>query len=148
MKLLLSLAIVFFSLLGIVDASYLTWQKLLGSVPPCSTSFNCETVLSSSWSMIGPIPLSVLGIGFYTTFLLLGSLLTLGNTEIKIRNVRLELSILVGIWGTLGILFSLFLIMIMGLVLKSWCLYCLLSASNCLLLLGLSYLVYRTRDKS
>lgn len=139
MKAFLSVVIVMLSLLGIFDASYITWEKFNGSVPVCSPPFDCGTVLNSPWAQVGPVPLSVLGIFFYSMFLILGSLLLLEKHSLKIAN--LSVVSLLGIWATFGLLFSLYLVIVMGVVLESWCLYCVISAINCMILFITSLLL-------
>ena len=60
------LPLVILSLLGILDAAYLTHQKINNIIPPCTPGFQCETVLESQWANIGPVPLSALGLEWYT----------------------------------------------------------------------------------
>src|SRR5689334_25277698 len=55
--------------LGFLDASYLTIVHYKHIVPPCSIAHGCETVLNSQFSMIGPIPIALVGALFYVTFM-------------------------------------------------------------------------------
>lgn len=129
---ILSLLVIVFSLLGVADASYLTHEKLSGSVPVCGVGFDCGKVLSSKWATIGPIPISTLGIIFYATVFVFGLLHYLEKDLGKLNKLlRLPynfkplhyLQLLV----TFGGIFSLYLATIMGVILKSWCQYCLFS---------------------
>ncbi|MBP7842566.1 hypothetical protein KA017_01025, partial [Candidatus Woesebacteria bacterium] len=65
MKIFISLLFIIFSLVGIADASYITYEKFSGVVPDCGPGFDCGAVLNSKWSSIGPIPLSLLGLAYY-----------------------------------------------------------------------------------
>lgn len=143
MKLFLSLLILIFSLLGIADAGYISYSQAMGIIPPCSSNFRCETVLLSEWSKIGPVPLSVMGVLFYSTFLVLGILNYFEVRDIGFRSYRLPLRYILVAWGSFGLLFSLYLVVIMGVVIKAWCFYCLLSALNCSLLCLLSWGLFK-----
>ena len=46
---------------GVVIASYLTWQHFAGAIPPCGPVRGCETVLTSQYSVIAGIPVSLPG---------------------------------------------------------------------------------------
>lgn len=138
MKTLVNLLIIVFSLLGMIDAGFISYEKFLGVVPPCSSGFQCETVLNSPWSMIGPVPLSVIGFMFYTLFFVLGIASYMGIHSLSVGSNKVSLSLLLATQGLVGFGFSLYLISVMGFVIQSWCLYCLLSAINCCILLVLS----------
>lgn len=143
MRTLLNLLLVIASVIGIADASYLTWVKLNNIVAPCSPFFKCETVLTSPWSSVGPVPLSLFGLLFYIVMLGLASTLLLERQTIKLFNRQFAISSLVLAWGTAGALFSGYLVFIMGVVLQAWCLYCLISAINCLVLFTLALFLHR-----
>jgi uncharacterized membrane protein len=143
-KVFLSLAIIVFSLIGIVDAGYITYEKFLGQIPPCQTAFKCETVLTSKWANIGPIPLSVLGIVFYSAMLLLGIANYLELPELKLGKKKIEVVHLLALLGVFGFLFSMYLVFLMGVILHAWCLYCLISAANCVILFITTQLLQKT----
>ena len=73
-----------FLFLGLLDALYLTYEHYFGNVSFCpfhSPLIDCGRVLRSTYSMIGPVPLALLGalhyaffIGWNTWFLLTGNL--------------------------------------------------------------------------
>lgn len=137
-KLLIPLLITLSALLGLLDATYLTYEKWYGSPPPCNLHFQCQTVLDSSWSSLFGIPLSVWGGLYYASILGLGIFMywVAGQNSSPQRTKTLKRGLLLLTMG--GSLFSLYLLFIMGVVLKAWCLYCLFSAFNCQLLLLLS----------
>ncbi len=121
-------------MLGIADASYLTYEKLSGIIPPCTPGFQCETVLTSKYASIGPIPLSVFGLLYYLTIFTLAVLHFIEFDFSKISAVKktilrksspLDLLQLITIFG---LLFSAYLVFLMGVIIQAWCLYCLLSA--------------------
>lgn len=136
MKTSFVLPLVVLSLLGILDASYLTYNKLNNIVPPCSGGFACETVLNSPWANVGPVPLSALGL-FYYTFLFVIACATMLDHKVRIGKLKNE-DILLTV-GTIGGGFSLYLVFIMGVMIKGWCLYCLISALLCALIFGVNF---------
>src|SRR5438105_6778744 len=76
-----------FSLLGIIDASYLSYEHYSQIILPCSTNIlflDCAKVLQSSYAELFHVPLSVYGIIFYSSVLII-SLLT-----VFLKNKRLR----------------------------------------------------------
>lgn len=142
MKLFFSLALTVLALLGIFDAGYLTYTELSGQVPECKPPFACREVLDSPWAKVGPVPLSVFGMIYYSWMLLIGIGLTL---EIKPTSVPLPL--VAAVSGVGGFLFSLWLLFLMGIVLQAWCAYCLLSAINCIAIFSVVLIRYLLERK-
>ncbi len=143
MKSILPLLIVALTFLGILDASYVTWTKYSGVVARCQPPFACDTVLKSAWSNVGPVPLSVLGLLFYSLSLVIAAVYVLEITEMKLSKYSISVPALIFGLGSFGAAFSLYLIFIMGVVLQAWCLYCLLSAINCAIVFIISLGVWR-----
>ena len=131
MKTFLPLLLVVLALLGIFDASYLTYEKLAGVIPSCGAGFDCGEVLNSQWASIGPIPLSALGMLYYLTVFIVA---ILNFLEIKILDFLIPTHKILLLLTSFGFLFSLVLVGLMAFVIKAWCLYCLVSAflSTCL----------------
>lgn len=132
----------FASFVGMLDAGYLTYEKLTHQTPGCGAGFDCSGVLNSPWASIGPVPLSAIGLLFYLTVYVICVLSLVGITLPKwgqptiwqnflhfftrhadVPNVPYLITL-----GTMGLVFSLFLIFLMGVVIQAWCLYCLISA--------------------
>lgn len=132
-KPLLSLLIVFLSILGIADAGYLTYEKLSGSVPVCGPGFDCGTVLNSPYANIGPVPLSVLGLLYYATIFSFALMHYLA-VDLKKLNQTLRLPYnfsplhFLQVFSTFGALFSVYLVILMGVIIAAWCQFCLYSA--------------------
>lgn len=140
MKLLLPLLVVILSIIGIADSSYLTYEKFAGITPPCTVGFQCGTVLTSKYAMIGPVPLSVLGLLYYLTIFMVAILHFIEFDFSKVAILKgtllrksspMDLLQLITICG---LLFSVYLIFLMGVVIQAWCLYCLVSAGTSALL--------------
>ncbi|PWU23304.1 hypothetical protein C5B42_03410 [Candidatus Cerribacteria bacterium 'Amazon FNV 2010 28 9'] len=148
MKLLIKLLIVIVSFLGIIDASFLSYEKLTGHIPPCTVGFQCDTVLTSKWSILFGVPLPLYGLAFYGFTFVIAVLHFLEIDHISIDAKRkLHTADLQLILAMFGICFSLYLVSIMGLVLHAWCLYCLLSALCCLTLFVLNVMQWHMQKK-
>ncbi|MBP7875666.1 quinone-dependent dihydroorotate dehydrogenase [Candidatus Woesebacteria bacterium] len=132
-----SLLIIMLSLVGLTDASYLTYQRAFNIIPPCIPGFQCETVLRSPYANIGVIPLSALGILYYSIVLFLGILVYLESplpSWLGLKRSKITTLDALQITTTFGLFFSAYLITLMSVVIKAWCTYCLISAIACLLL--------------
>lgn len=128
MKILIALAIVLVSFFGILDAGFLTYEKVRNIIPPCTQGFACGTVLESPYASIGPIPLSVLGLVFYSLVFILAVINFVEVRHLKFLGLKLHTHDLLLLLSIFGGLFSLYLIILMAFVLRAWCLYCLISA--------------------
>jgi len=107
-------------LIGLVDSSYLAFEHYQGIIPPCTITKGCESVLTSSYAMLFGIPLVIFGIFFY--LLVLSSLAL--NFYFK-KNGLLYFHILLTLGG---FLFSLRLVYLQLFIIRSICLYCMVSA--------------------
>lgn len=138
MKLLLNLIIIALSLIGLADASYITYQDLTGQVPPCSPGFQCETVLQSKWAQIGPVPISALGMAYYAAIFILAvwiyAGLPLPAKPDWFKKLGVQPLDCLQVATSIGLGFTAYLVVLMGGIIKAWCLYCLVSATTCLLL--------------
>jgi len=115
--------LILLAILGIIDASYLTYEHYAHIIPPCTTNWwiDCGKVLNSSYAMfLGLIPLALLGLFQYSAELLVVSYVALTKN-------RLAQLILLGL-TLLGTLFSLYFVYLMIFVLHAICLYCFYSA--------------------
>ena len=122
------------SFLGFLDASYLTVKHFVGTPLPCSVLRGCEEVTTSQYSVIGGIPVAMLGAIYYLAiFILILTVLrrnmfsssNVGNiavtNEDKLLNLTARLTII-------GLLASLWFIYLQLFVIKAICLYCMFSA--------------------
>lgn len=134
MKSLIAILLVSLPILGVADSAYLTYEKLVGAVPACGPGFDCGAVLNSAWSSIGPIPLSAFGMAYYLVIFGLG-ILNFLEADARSLNRLLKLPYnfkpinFLQLVSGFGLLFSLYLIFIMGVVLQAWCQFCLISAA-------------------
>ena len=146
MRKALQYLVLMFAVIGILDASYLTYEHYSDTIPPCSIAAfaDCGKVLKSEYAMVGPLPVSLLGVAFYSTLtgLLIIRLVTEKDLGLKdmIWNVlekyvkkhwySLEsvLFSLQMVMTTMGFLFSVYFVYLQLNVIKAICLYCMLSA--------------------
>lgn len=119
------------ALIGFIDATYLTIQHFQGQDVACSLVHGCNVVLTSSYSMIGSVPVALLGAGYYLV-MLLGMVLYVDR-----KHIRVAASL--GIISITGVLASAWFVYVQAVLLKSFCQYCLLSAltSTLLFILGM-----------
>jgi uncharacterized membrane protein len=103
---------------GFLDSLYLTISHYKNIVPPC-TIHGCETVLTSSFSMIGPVPLALFGVLFYLTIIIVSLLIVVEGRKQLLKFFHFTVLV--------GFLFSVMLFLIQALIIKSFCQYCLLS---------------------
>lgn len=146
MALQLVRAVLILSILGIFDASYLTFEHFSGNTPPCSASIwvDCGRVLKSEYATIWGFPVAMLGLAFYSSMagLMLVRLYTEKKPTFKDwiwkmvgafarpREWTLEKMLFYGQLGAAvsAAVFSLYFIFIQLVVIEAICLYCMLSA--------------------
>jgi uncharacterized membrane protein len=134
------LAITCFGIIGFAIAGYLTYTHYNEAALVCAVG-GCETVQSSRYSTIGPIPVALLGMGMFAAI-----------TGLAV--VRLTRSSMVGAetasivaWGMLlaGILYYLYLTYVELFVLNAVCQWCVLSSIAAVVVFALeSVYLYRT----
>jgi uncharacterized membrane protein len=105
-----------FVLIGLAAAGYLTYSKYEHE-GVCGVSAGCTVVQQSTWSELFGIPVSVLGLVGYGSFLLLLSFP---------RNELARLGLVVG--TGIGFLFSMFLMYRAYITLNAFCPFCTTSA--------------------
>jgi uncharacterized membrane protein len=129
------------SFLGFLDATYLTAQHYLGTIPPCVITTGCETVLTSEHSVIFGIPTALLGSFYY----LLLFLLAVFSLDMKRGIIRFAAFL-----TPIGFLASLYFVYLQLFVIKEICSYCVVSAaaSTILFVLGLFIIINLLRSKA
>ncbi len=127
--------VLIFSLIGFVDAVYLTLNHYLNKTPKCLINTGCQKVLESKYSLFLKIPISLFGALLYLT------LFSIFLVIILFKNLKLlKLSLII---TTIGFLISLYLVYIQAFILKSFCFYCLLSFVVISLILILNKIVIK-----
>jgi uncharacterized membrane protein len=116
------------SVVGIVDAVYLTAHHYSREPVPCDLVSGCETVLTSSYAEIGGVPLAAFGLAAYFAAFCLAVLAAYGNTRAwTLFGIHTAVMAAVSVW----------LIYVQAAVLNAFCQFCLLSAATTFTLFAL-----------
>lgn len=137
------------ALIGFADSAFLTVEHYRGVIPPCSATSGCETVLTSAYSIIAGIPVSLLGTIYY--FLIaLGAFMYLESRHGRGQVAAHHSAILK--WAFLitviGFLMSLWFLYLQVFVIHSFCQYCLGSAVTSTILFVMALCILFRKDKS
>lgn len=135
-----TLILLSFSFLGFLDATYLTAKHLVGGTANCILGSGCEQVLTSRWSEISGIPISLFGAIYYLTIFVLAILF--------FRTKKIELMIPVLAVTSLGLIISAWLVYLQIFVIGQICTYCLASAIITTVLFITSLCLYIQREKT
>ena len=127
------------SLLGFLDAAYLTIEHYRGVVPPCAIVTGCETVTTSQFSLILGVPVALLGAMYYLLLTVLSILYFDTKNERWIKRAA--------ILTPLGLLASTWFIYLQAFIIKAWCLYCLGSATTSLALFVLGMVLLKKKSE-
>ncbi|MCL4560240.1 MAG: vitamin K epoxide reductase family protein [Chloroflexi bacterium] len=129
----LRIALLVVTLLGLADASYLTWIKLTNNVASCIKGIgDCYTVNTSPYSEFHGIPIAIFGAGAYLLILIF--LVAEGINRFWQENANLFVFAI----SLFGVLYSMYLTYIEIAVLKAICPFCVASALAMVILLILS----------
>ncbi len=123
----LIVAIAVLALVGFADATFLTVEHFVGGPVPCFITTGCDTVTTSRYSAIGPIPVALLGALYYLA-MLIGSLWYFETKAARLRPVLFWFSVV-------AVLESVYFFYLQAFVLRAFCVYCLISAALTLLIL-------------
>ena len=108
------------SLIGFVDAAYLTIQHYRGASLDCYMLRDCEEVTTSQYATLGSIPIALLGAIFYLSIILFSAA--------YLDTKRSRLLIIISTLTSAGFLVSVILVYLQIFVIRAFCLHCLLSA--------------------
>jgi uncharacterized membrane protein len=123
------------ALVGFADAAYLTATHYAESSVFCGASGGCETVLTSEFATLGPVPIALVGAVYYA----LASLLAWTPAASWTRITAGALVALTGLaFAVSSVLFG-----IQAFQLHAWCRFCLVSAAITTLLFGASIWLLR-----
>lgn len=111
---------IIFSFAGFLDATYLTVSHYLGTELSCTLTGGCGTVTTSKYSMIGAIPVALLGSLYYLT-MLISSLVYLDTKHELARKIITFLPFT-------GLIASIYFVALQLFVIKAICQYCMGSA--------------------
>lgn len=145
MTVFLNVLLIMLSMVGVADAGYITYEEIANVPSFCQNipGFDCGAVLNSPWAYIGPIPLSVLGIFFYLTVLILSGYHLIAKKPHHLLTKMLYLS------AVSGFVFTLFLLYLQAFIIGAYCLYCIISAvTSVLIFLVTSAYYWSTKKKA
>lgn len=108
------------SLFGFVDATYLTVSHYTNFQLPCAIFTGCETVTNSAYSVMGGVPVALLGVLFYL-FIILAVVSHLLYRHRYIPYLLVYVSFA-------AFLFSLYFLSLQIWVINAICFYCVMSA--------------------
>jgi uncharacterized membrane protein len=131
--------LVVIAVIGFADSTYLTIEHFRNVIPPCTTD-GCETVLTSVYSTIVGVPVSVLGSLYYLAILVL---LVAYLDSKKEKALRIAM-----VGTTLGFIMSAYFFIIQAFVLHAFCQYCLLSALTSTILFVTSVFIFKKYQNS
>ena len=123
----ITVLILFLTLIGLFDASYLTWKHYVGAGPACLIFEGCDTVLTSEYAIMFGLPVSLWGMIYYAAvfFLALFSFLEKSRQALGLAAIIVSA----------GFLSSIYFLYLQFFVLKAICFYCLISAGITFILL-------------
>jgi uncharacterized membrane protein len=113
-----SVVIAALAFIGMLDALYISLMRNSGPVP-CHITHGCTDVLTSRYSVIAGIPISLFGLAFYFVVFTLAIFEYFGSRTLR----------LVFFPAGIALVVSGLLVGIQMFILKAFCEYCLLSAS-------------------
>lgn len=111
------------SLVGLFVALYLLAHSLGWTGPVICGIGECETVQSSSYAWVGPLPVSGIGVAGYAALL---GLAVVGLRPGMRRSRAVGLLLLAG--SAAGVAFSAWLTYLEAFVIRAWCQWCVISA--------------------
>jgi uncharacterized membrane protein len=121
------------ALIGFADASYLTLEHYRDAIPPCTIG-GCETVLTSAYSTVLGIPVSLAGAVYYL-LTLIGLFAYMDSKKQAILKWTLILPIL-------GFLASVWFFYLQAFVIHHFCEYCLGSATTSTILCAIALFIF------
>jgi len=117
------MAIAIMALLGLLDAAYLSLERLTGGALVCPVGGGCEAVQSSAYAVILGVPVAFIGVAGYAA-LLLAALLSLNMDAIA--GVRLA-DILLAL-GSVALLAGIYFSYLQVAVIGAICFWCAIAA--------------------
>jgi len=123
------IVLILLAVVGVVDSGYLTIEHFQNTIPPCSVNplfGDCGKVLQSEYSVIAGIPLALIGLLHYSFFTLVLIVSLLKKNKVA--------GVLANVLSFIGIISSLYFVYLQLIVIKSICLFCMVSAIDSLIL--------------
>ncbi len=136
---IISYLILILAILGFIDATYLTVEFFSGGNVVCGLIEGCEQVLSSDYSSMFGIPLSLIGVIYYIIISIFAFIFSV-NRDVKILKTILLIT-------SLGFIASIYFVYLQLFVINAICIYCVTSAIITTTLLILSIVSVRRLQK-
>ena len=116
------------SIMGLANASYLTWKHYQKKPLVCPLNHKCGVVTESRWSHIFGVRNEIIGVFFFGSLILglMGVLFFPAYTGVLLLLIRISCG--------LSLVFSFFLVFVQFKIIKDYCFYCLISTLIVLLL--------------
>jgi len=127
-----------FGNIGFWDSVYLTIEHYIRAVPVCIGFSGCETVVTSSYSTIFNIPVSLLGVGFFLLIMISAVLYFFYKKE--------SLFDLMILFSLFSVIFSAWFVFVQLFRINAFCFWCLVSEFCSLVLFVLSLLWTRINN--
>ena len=124
----LLILLLLFSFFGFLDATYLTILHFEHIIPPCSIVKGCETVLTSKYAVVGPIPVALLGSIYYLAIIVLGILFY--------QKKNAQLFTVITILISFAVVLNLYFFFLQAFVIHAFCQFCLTNEVMILLQVG------------
>jgi len=118
------------ALAGFGISGYIFYSKKKNKKMVCSFGGDCETVVNSKYNNVFGVPLEIGGMLYYFVVMVLTVLFIAGIVGFNSVSIPFVLISL----GAVGVIFSIYLVYVQGVILKDWCQYCLASAAISLLI--------------
>lgn len=128
------------ALIGLFDASFLTFSHYAGLPIPCGPIGGCDVVTTSEYSFFFGVPLALWGVLYYGLLLVL-SLIYLDKGKVSV------IGAIAGITA-LGLAASLYFVYLQAMVIGAFCLWCLASAVVTTVLFITSAIFYKIYQKN
>jgi uncharacterized membrane protein len=123
-----------FSIIGFLDALYLSYARYTSSDIACSLMDGCNVVAASEYAVMLGVPLAYAGVLFY-----IGMIVLLGLIWRRVHTKLVKDALL--IFATFGALSSIYFIYVQAVLIGAFCMYCIISAIITFLLLGFAFLI-------
>lgn len=119
------LSVLVLALIGLADSIFLSYKHITTDPLYCS-SFGCDVVTTSAYSLILGVPVAYLGIIYYGTLVALMAAYMIGSDMRALWALRVAASV--------GVVFSGWFVYVQLFILGEMCPYCIVSAVTTLIL--------------
>jgi len=130
-----AILVLLIAIIGFADAGYLTVEHFQGVVPPCKITTGCEQVLTSPYSVVLGLPVSLLG-AIYYALVAAGSFAYLEGKHERLFRWSLGMTIF-------GLIASIWFVFLQAFIIHSYCAYCLCSALTSTILFVVACFVFK-----